>query len=348
MMKDLPASSGVMFALLAAALFGASTPLIQRLGMEVSPWMTAALLYAGAASAGWMTRSPPEREVTLCLTYLPRLLLMALCGAMLGPALLAWGLQRTSSVSASLMLTLEAVFTVMLAHWFYREQIDRRVALAIALITLGAAMMVLDRAPGGAADTLGLVAVFGATLAWGLDNTLSRSLADADPGKVVLAKAGIGAAGSLLLAWVTGWSAPRWSAALGLFLVGAAGYGLSLRCYLLAQRSFGAARTGSVFAAAPFIGGLVAFAMGERGLSAGLITAAALMAAGVILHLRERHRHRHAHDALAHEHAHTHDDAHHNHRHDPISVRSHSHWHRHDAQLHEHSHVPDLHHSHRH
>jgi drug/metabolite transporter (DMT)-like permease len=348
MIKDLPASSGVMFALLAAALFGASTPLIQRLGGEVSPWMTAALLYAGAAGAGWMTRSTEERESALHLAHLPRLLLMALCGAMLGPALLAWGLQHTSSVSASLMLTLEAVFTVMLAHWFYREPIGRRVALAIALITLGAAVLVLDRATGGAADTLGLVAVFFATLAWGLDNTLSRSLADADPGKVVLAKAGIGAAGSLLLAWLIGWSAPRWSAALGLFLIGAAGYGLSLRCYLLAQRSFGAARTGSVFAAAPFIGGLVAFAIGEQRLSAWLIAAAALMVAGVIVHFGERHRHRHAHVALAHEHAHTHDDDHHMHVHDPMPTGSHSHWHRHDSQLHDHPHVPDLHHSHGH
>jgi drug/metabolite transporter (DMT)-like permease len=337
-----------VFALLVLSFFVATTPLIQRLGIEVSPWMTAALLYAGAASAGWMTRSTEERESALHLIHLPRLLLMALCGAMLGPALLAWGLQRTSSVSTSLMLTLEAVFTVVLAHWFYREQIGHRVGLAIALITLGAALLVLDRAAGGTADTLGLVAVFFATLSWGLDNTLSRPLADADPGKVVLAKAAIGAAGSLLLAWLAGWSAPRWSAALGLFLIGAAGYGLSLRCYLLAQRSFGAARTASVFAAAPFIGGLVAFAIGERGLSARLIAAAALMVIGVILHLGERHRHRHTHEELAHEHAHRHDDGHHNHVHDPMPIGSHRHWHQHDSQLHDHPHVPDLHHSHGH
>jgi hypothetical protein len=35
-------------------------------------------------------------------------------------------------------------------------------------------------------------------------------------------------------------------AALALLAIGATGYGLSLRFYLLAQRAFGAARTGSV------------------------------------------------------------------------------------------------------
>ena len=42
-----------------------------------------------------------------------------------------------------------------------------------------------------------------------------------------------------------------WGAAVGLLVIGATGYGLSLRFYLLAQRAFGAARTGFVFAFAP-------------------------------------------------------------------------------------------------
>jgi hypothetical protein len=49
---------------------------------------------------------------------------------------------------------------------------------------------------------------------------------------------------------------PKLTAALDLLAVGAIGYGLSLRFYLLVQRAFGAARTGSVFAFAPFIGAL--------------------------------------------------------------------------------------------
>ena len=51
------------------------------------------------------------------------------------------------------------------------------------------------------------------------------------------------------------------------FAIGATGYGLSLRLYLLVLRAFGAARTGSVFAFAPVIGALLAIALGDRSLS---------------------------------------------------------------------------------
>ena len=51
------------------------------------------------------------------------------------------------------------------------------------------------------------------------------------------------------------------------FAIGATGYGLSLRLYLLVLRAFGAACTGSVFAFAPVIGALLAIALGDRSLS---------------------------------------------------------------------------------
>ena len=135
---------------------------------------------------------------------------------------------------------------------------------------------------------------------------------------------------------------------LGLLAIGASGYGLSLRLYLLAQRAFGAARTGSVFAFAPFIGALGAIALGDRSLSVGMALGGALMFAGIALHLMESHGHEHDHDELEHEHAHTHDDGHHAHTHDPVPVGPHSHRHRHEPTRHTHPHVPDAHHSHEH
>lgn len=85
---------------------------------------------------------------------------------------------------------------------------------------------------------------------------------------------------------------------MGLFLIGVTGYGLSLRFYLLAQRALGAARTGSVFATAPFIGAVIAFGLGERELSPWLLGGAALMVSGVVLHISERHEHKHEHETL--------------------------------------------------
>jgi len=208
--------------------------------------------------------------------------------------------------------------------------------------------LVLDRAEFGAGAMLGLLAVMLATAAWGVDNSLSRGLSQRDPGQVVMFKGLLGAATTALLAVAFGEPLPGPWPALALLVVGATGYGLSLRLYLLAQRAFGAARTGSVFAFAPFVGALLAVALGERSGSAWMLVAAVLMATGIVLHLAERHAHEHEHEGLQHEHAHSHDDGHHTHSHDPMPAGTHSHLHSHEPMRHAHPHVPDEHHAHRH
>ena len=343
-----PALAGGLLALLAAVLFGISTPLVQRLGAGVGSFTTASLLYAGAALIGTLLRRPATREAGVQPRDAPRLALMALFGAGIGPVCLAWGLQHTSGTSASLLLTLEAVFTAILARLWYHESLDRKVMLAMTLLTLGGMVLVLDRARAGSGQWVGLLAVLAATGSWGVDNTLSRALSTRDPGQVVMLKGAIGAAATALLALAVGESRPAWWAVTGLLLLGATGYGLSLRFYLLAQRSFGAARTASVFAFAPFVGALLAVVLGDRGISPWMLGGAALMLAGIWIHLSEAHSHDHTHDAVEHSHAHSHDDGHHEHGHDPLPAGPHSHVHRHLPTTHSHAHVPDEHHAHRH
>ncbi len=347
-MLALPALRGGLLALLAATLFGISTPLLQRAGEGVGALTTAALLYAGAALVGALSRRPANLEARMVRTDLLRLLAMAGFGAVIGPVALAWGLQRTSGTSASLMLTLEALFTAVLAWRLYHETMDRRVWAAMALLLAGAVVLVLDQQRGGGAQLWGLLAVAVATAAWGVDNTLSRGLAERDPSQVVMAKGALGASATALLALGLGEPLPSAAAALGLFAIGATGYGLSLRLYLLAQRAFGAARTGSVFAFAPFIGAALALVLGDRSGSGWMAVGSALMLAGVVLHLAESHGHEHKHEATEHEHAHRHDDGHHDHRHEPMPEGAHSHRHRHEPLRHVHAHVPDAHHGHRH
>ena len=347
-----PALRGGLIALTAALLFGVSTPLVQRFGVGLGSFTTAALLYAGAALIGALLRRPVESEARVQRRDAPRLALMAIFGAVIGPVALAWGLQRTSGASASLMLTLEAVFTAVLARLMYHETLDRRVVLAMVLLTSGGMLLVADRAEGGASQMLGLLAVLAATAAWGVDNTLSRGVAQRDPGQVVMLKGALGAVATTLIAIGLREPMPALEPALALLLVGATGYGLSLRFYLLAQRAFGAARTGSVFAFAPFVGALFAFWLGERSGSVWMLGGALLMAAGIVLHLAESHGHDHAHDDEQHEHAHRHDDGHHTHSHGhphpALPAGSHSHPHRHEPHRHTHAHVPDEHHAHRH
>jgi drug/metabolite transporter (DMT)-like permease len=195
---------------------------------------------------------------------------------------------------------------------------------------------------------LGGLAVAAATLAWATDNLLTRPLAELEPSRIVLAKASLGALLAGALALVAREPLPALGPALGLLACGGAGYGASLRLYLAAQRALGAARTASIFAAAPFVGAVVAIALGDRPPVLATGVAAALCALGVALHLTEHHSHPHTHSPLLHEHAHRHDDGHHSHAHDPAVAGEHSHPHRHDGVTHEHDHAPDVHHVHDH
>jgi drug/metabolite transporter (DMT)-like permease len=245
-------------------------------------------------------------------------------------------------------MSLEALFTAVLAWRVYGETMDRKVWMAVLLLLAGGITLVLDQSRVGTTSLWGLLAVMAATAAWGMDNTLSRAVADRDPGQVVLAKSVLGATATATVGWLSCENVPTLGQALGLIAVGATGYGLSLRFYLLAQRTFGAARTGSVFAFAPFLGATLAFALGERSVTGGLMLGGLLMLCGVLVHLSERHEHEHSHEAMAHEHAHTHGDGHHQHFHDVLPAGSHSHWHTHEPQQHSHPHAPDLHHQHKH
>ncbi|MEH0168531.1 DMT family transporter [Roseateles microcysteis] len=343
-----PAVRGGVLALLAAMLFGASTPFVQYFGRGLGAFTTASLLYFGAAVIGLLLRRPVEQEARLHRGDWPRLMWVAAFGAVVGPVALAWGLQRTSGAGASLMLTLEALFTALLAWRLYGEVMDRRVWLAMLALLVGGVTLVLDQGSLGGTRVQGMIAVGLATAAWGMDNSLSRALAERDPAQVVMAKSALGAAATFCLALFAGEPLPSPATAAALLAIGASGYGLSLRLYLLAQRAFGAGRTGSVFAFAPFVGALIAIPMGDRLVTLGMVIGGSLMLMGVLLHLAESHAHEHEHEAVEHEHAHRHDDGHHDHVHDPMPTGSHSHRHRHAPVRHSHAHMPDAHHTHRH
>ena len=344
-----PISIGVLLAAVAAVAFGVTTPIVAWAGRDLGPLSTAALLYAGAAVASLGLRAIQGRsDAPLRRTDAGRMLAVAIVGGAIAPTLLAWGLQRSGATIGSLLLNLEAVFTVALARAVYREPIGPRVAFAVAAMASGGAALTLDASRNTSWGLAGVLAVAGATAAWATDNTLTRPLAERDPLEVVIAKGGLGAAFTGLAALVLGEPAPALIPVLALVACGATGYGLSLRLYLLAQRRIGAGRTGSVFALAPFVGAALAFAIGDRTAGIWSVVAAALFALGVFLHVTERHGHRHAHAALEHDHVHRHDDGHHGHVHDPPFVGEHAHPHRHDHLEHTHEHAPDVHHDHVH
>ena len=344
-----PLVSGVLFALAAATAFGLTIPLLSWAGAGVGPLSTAALLYLGASLAS-LAQKPFVRESGAPFTRsaLVPMVLMSLAGAAAAPVAFAWGIQRTGPVTGGLVLNLEAIWTVLLARVVWREHLGRRVLVALALMTAGGVLLSIGGRGEAGWSLVGVLCVLFATIAWAIDNTIARRLAELRPLTVVMAKGALGAALTLGLAVSLEEPLPALWRVGALLLAGATGYGLSLRLYLLAQRRIGAARTASVFALAPFLGAGVGLFIAPQQLSWSTAVAALLFGAGVVLHASERHEHTHQHHPLEHEHAHRHDDGHHSHVHDEPVAGEHSHPHSHEVLEHEHEHADDVHHRHSH
>ena len=342
----------VLYALVAAALFGASTPLAKLLGVNTPPILLAGLLYLGSGvgltlvrlvrDRGWQRPGLPAGEW-------PWLLGAILFGGVLAPVALMFGLTRTAGASASLMLNLESVLTAVLAWVVFKENADRRIVIGMVAIVLGGVVLSWPQETTTAHDWIGPLAVAFACLCWAIDNNLTRKVSASDALFIAGSKglaAGVVNGG---LALAIGSQLPALGTLGAILLVGFLGYGVSLVLFVLALRGLGSARTGAYFSTAPFLGAAVAILMLGESVSVMFLLAAALMALGVWIHLMENHVHEHQHEPLDHNHRHTHDE-HHQHEHDFEwdGTEPHSHPHVHAPTRHSHAHFPDVHHRHRH
>ncbi len=261
---------GAAYALASATCFGAAAPAAKELVTSIDPFLMAGLLYAGAGiglSMLWLARGLGLRA----LPRGPRLSGQAwwwffgatLAGGGVAPVLLMIGLARTPASTGSLLLNLEAVLTVLIAGLFFHERIRGWVGLGIAIVIAGGVVLgwqgefVLQ-------GPLGPLAVAGACLAWALDNNLTRQIAHHDPIQIAALRGVFAGAIVVGLGFLFGAAVPDPWLMVAAGALGLAGYGLPLVFFVLALRELGTARTGAMFATAPFIGAIVSIiALGE-------------------------------------------------------------------------------------
>ena len=345
--------TGITYALLAAALFGASTPIAKLLLLDTPPLLLAGLLYLGSGiglAIARLVRDGGWKSPGLVGTEARWLAGATVFGGILGPAALMYGLTRLDAASASLLLNMEGVLTAVLAWVVFRENADRRIVIGMASIVAGGIVLAWPADYSSASATLpGTSLILAACLCWAIDNNLTRKVSARDALFVAGIKGLSAGIVSVTLALSLGMTMPPLSIAAIAMVVGLAGYGASLVLFVLALRALGTARTGAYFATAPFIGATLALVMAMEMPTPGFGIAAALMALGVWLHVTEHHEHPHRHDAETHDHPHVHDE-HHQHQHDfPWDgSEPHTHPHRHTVLVHTHAHFPDLDHRHSH
>ncbi|NRO98277.1 EamA family transporter [Paraburkholderia sp. NMBU_R16] len=348
--------SAVFVALAAAALFGAATPIAKALLGSMSAFMVAGLFYLGSGvglGMGIVARRLRRADAMANASHriekgeLPWLMGAIVTGGVAGPALLMLGLASTSAATSSLLLNLESVLTAVIAWVVFRENVDIQVFLGMVAIVAGGVL--LSWHPGQVAVPIGALLIVGACLCWAIDNNLTRKVSANDAMVIACLKGLIAGPVNLAIAFAMGAALPAAGIVVAAMLTGLAGYGVSLVLFVVALRHLGTARTGAYFSVAPLFGVALSLVLWPELPSVSFWIAAALMALGIWLHVRERHEHEHSHDLLEHTHRHRHDE-HHRHQHDfPYAGdEPHTHPHVHLPITHSHAHFPDIHHRHQH
>ena len=332
--------TAIALAILAAALYAINSPLSKLLLQHVAPTMMAAFLYLGAGLglAMWsgisalagnnVIREPLTRKE---LPYTVAMVVLDIAA----PIFLMLGLTHTNSANVSLLNNFEIVATSLIAFFVFREVISRRLCLAIALVTLASVILGFEGS-GSFSFSRGSLYVLAACTCWGMENNCTKMISSKSSVETVIIKGTFSGLGSLLVALLLGEPFPQTVHLLCTMALGFVAYGLSINCYIMAQKDLGAAKTSAFYSVAPFLG--VAFSMLLLGERPGLqfYAALAVMLAATVLLVRDSVTLQHDHE---HSHVHTHE---HEHRH------AHLHVHGEDTELHTHSHkdIPEHRHVH--
>ena len=311
---------GPALALGAAVTFALSVPLGKLLLGEIGSFTLAGVLYLGAGLGLTLYRllaREPVRTASARDSSSPvsspgrsRLYLAGaiVSGGIIAPALLFWGLASLAAAPASLLLSLEVVFTALLAGLVFGEHIAKQVWMAVVLMV--AASILLAWTGGGLSWSLSAIAVGLATLFWGLDNNLTREIRGYSAAHIAQLKGLVAGTVNLLIGVLVMGQVPSvWPAIAGAAL-GAVSYGLSLVLFVYALRLLGSARTGAYFSSAPVIAAVVSLAIFPARPGWRLLAAFALVVLATVLIVSERHAHEHAHGEIVHSHSHWPDQEH--------------------------------------
>src|SRR5215467_640718 len=183
--------NGVRDALVAAVLFGLSAPIAKVLVGDLPPQLLAGVLYLGwgigLKIVAFVRSRTPGSYAALHSSDIPFLTGAVVFGGIAAPVLLMFGLERTPASAASLLLNLEAVFTVAIAWTIFHENINPRIAVGLMAIVAGGLILSWNGS-FQLTEYRGPIAVAAACLCWGVDNNLTQRVSAADPVRIASLK----------------------------------------------------------------------------------------------------------------------------------------------------------------
>src|SRR3989337_483402 len=276
---------GYIFAILAAIMFGSVSTLAKPLVSTVNPLLLSSMIYliAAVTLTPLAHKQPFPANKKNCLLILA----IAICGAVIAPSLFFVGLTHASASDAALIANGEVFFSVLLAVMFFRERLRLVGWIAIILVLAG---MVIGTTNLNFADfTLQQIhykdmLLILSMLFWGLDNNLSRYLAQKmNVANIVQIKSAIGG----IMLFVIALLVFQVDINVGvdqiipILVLGSIGFAASLYFFLHGLKRIGTIRTITIFSMSSVFG-LVAASifLGEQ-ISEYQIMAAGIMILGV-------------------------------------------------------------------
>lgn len=278
---------GTLLAVLAAALYALSAPFSKILLSYVPSALMAGLLYLGAGIGGlcvaaFRALSRREKvEIPLSGRELPYVLAMILLDVA-APILLLFGLSATTAANAALLNNFEIVATSLIALFVFKEAISKRLWAGILFVTASCMVLSFEDVTG-LQFSYGSLLILLAAVCWGFENNCTRKLSAKDPMQIVLLKGIFSGIASTAIGLLIGERAANVWSVFAVLAVGLFAYGLSIFCYVHAQRLLGAARTSAYYAIAPFIGALLSLIILREVPPATYYAALVLMAFGAWL-----------------------------------------------------------------
>ena len=296
---------GYIGAITSAVLFGISSTL-NKLALEnVNPLVVAGMIYfVGGVLLFGIHLSPlhkkllalfetsTETETKISKKDYRTLALVILCGSIIAPFMLLYGLNETTAINTSLLLNTECLFTVLIAFAFLRERGATKDYLGILLLFIGVVFLTTNgefQMFTLTTKIMGNLLIVGACLFWGIDNNLSKFLSKKrDIVMITGLKCFIGGAVLLSMSIILGIDFNVTLASIPFILsAGAFSIAFSILLFLFALREIGAMQTGVMFSLSSLFGAVFAFLILREAFSITQFFAGVVMIIGVYLLYRK-------------------------------------------------------------
>jgi drug/metabolite transporter (DMT)-like permease len=292
---------GYVGAIASAVLFGISSTLNKIALENVHPLLVAGMIYfvGGVLLFGihlsplhrrllYLFETTTETETEISKKDYRILAFVILCGSVIAPLMLLYGLDETTAINASLLLNTESLFTILIAFAILKERGTRKDYLAILLLLIGVTFVTTKgefQMLTITEEVAGNLLIIGACLFWGIDNNLSRFLSKKrDIVMITGLKCLIGGAILLVMFLLLGIGFNVPSISIPYILsVGALSIAFSILLFLFALREIGSMRTGVIFSTSSLFGAIFAFVVLRETFTLIQLLAAIIMLLGVYI-----------------------------------------------------------------